>query len=177
MILTEQPASTRSESMSDRVRRNSSHGSAENENTNKHEDDEELRSELLRDLPEWLQDFKENLVDKNVRPHQYSSSSSRELPMDPRAKVYWARVSRVSTLTSLRHCDICLKTEISRASSRRRAGTVVPKAENFGDLTPADRKILSEESEPRNNHRHAVVVQDLATGRPVVEGTGRLVVL
>ena len=34
----------------------------------------------------------------------------------------------------------------------------------FGDLMiPADHKILSEESESRNNHRYAVVVQDLAT--------------
>ena len=40
---------------------------------------------------------------------------------------------------------------------------VVPKAENFGDLMTADHKIPSEESESRNNHRYAVVVQDLAT--------------
>ena len=31
--------------------------------------------------------FKENLVDKNVQPHQYSRSSSHELPMESRAKV------------------------------------------------------------------------------------------
>ena len=29
--------------------------------------------------------------------------------------------------------DICLKTKITRASCRRRAGTVVPRAENVGD--------------------------------------------
>ena len=45
---------------------------AETGNTNENEDNEELRSELLEDVPEWLQDFKENLVDKNVQPHQYS---------------------------------------------------------------------------------------------------------
>ena len=39
----------------------------------------------------------------------------------------------------------------------------MPRAENFGDLITADHKILSEESGPRNNHRYAVVVQDLAT--------------
>ena len=39
---------------------------------------------------------------------------------------------------------------------------VVPRAENFGDLIPADRKVLSEGCESRNNHRYAVVVQDLA---------------
>ena len=61
------------------------------------------------------------------------------------------------------NCDICLKTKITRASCRRRAGTVVPKAENVGDLITADHKILSEGSESRTNHRYAVVVQDLAT--------------
>ena len=49
------------------------------------------------------------------------------------------------------------------ASCRRRAGTVVPRAENFGDLTTADHKVFSEESDSRNKHRYAVVVQDLAT--------------
>ena len=39
----------------------------------------------------------------------------------------------------------------------------MPRAENFGDLITADHKVLSEESESRNNHRHAVVAQDLAT--------------
>ena len=33
----------------------------------------------------------------------------------------------------------------------------------FGDLINADHKVLSEGCESRNNHRHAVVVQDLAT--------------
>ena len=37
------------------------------------------------------------------------------------------------------------------------------KAECFGDLITADHKVLSEESESPNNHRYAVVVQDLAT--------------
>ena len=59
--------------------------------------------------------------------------------------------------------DICLKTKITRSSCRRRAGAVVPRAEHFGDLIPADHKVLSERCESRNNHRYAVVVQDLAT--------------
>ena len=61
------------------------------------------------------------------------------------------------------NCDICLKTKMTRASCRRRAGTVVPGAEHFSDLITADHKVLSEESESRNNHRYAVVVQGLAT--------------
>ena len=37
------------------------------------------------------------------------------------------------------------------------------RAENFGDLITADHKVLSGNCESRNNHRYAVVVQDLAT--------------
>ena len=61
------------------------------------------------------------------------------------------------------NCDICLKTKITRASCRKHAGTVLPRAEIFVDLITADHKILSEGSESRNTHRHVVVVQDLAT--------------
>ena len=39
----------------------------------------------------------------------------------------------------------------------------VPRTENFGDFIKADHLVLSERCESRNNHRDAVVVQDLAT--------------
>ena len=65
-----------------------------------------------------------------------------------------------------------VKTEIAR--SVRGPKLQGPRAEDelaqpyfeqqfFGDLTTADHKILSEGCESRNNHRYAVVVQDLAT--------------
>ena len=44
------------------------------------------------------------------------------------------------------NCDICLKTKITRSSCKRRAGTVAPRADIFGDLRTADYRILSEES-------------------------------
>ena len=47
VISTENPATERSETVSEESRGNPSRGSAETENTNKNEDDEELRSELL----------------------------------------------------------------------------------------------------------------------------------
>ena len=56
-----------------------------------------------------------------------------------------------------------LEDKITRAFCRRRTGTVVSRAEQVGDLITADHKILSEESESRDYHRYAVVVQDLAT--------------
>ena len=48
------------------------------------------------------------------------------------------------------------------SSCGRRAGTVVPRKEHFGDLNTAEHKVFSEESESRNNHRHAMVGQDVA---------------
>ena len=65
--------------------------------------------------------------------------------------------------TKDRNCEICQRTNITRAPCRRRNGGVVLRAEKFGDLITADHKVLSESCESRNNHRCAVVVQDLAT--------------
>ena len=136
--------------MSEDSRGNLSHGSAETENTNKNEDDEEFRSELLQDFPEWPQDFKENLVDEHVQLHQYSPSSSHELPVEPRAKVVpGPGKHRINT-----H-DFLQKTYWY---SRAQCG-------NIGDLITADHKVLSEGCESRHNHRYAVVAQDLATQR------------
>ena len=60
-----------------------------------------------------------------------------------------------------RNCEICKRTK--RAPSRRRNGEAVLRAVNFGDLITADHKVPSDNCEFRNNHRYAVVVQDLAT--------------
>ena len=62
-----------------------------------------------------------------------------------------------------RNCEECLRTKITRAPCRIRTGEAVPRAEKFGDLTTADHKVLNEGGESRNNHRYALVVQDLAT--------------
>ena len=96
---------------------------------------------------------------------QDTSSSSHELPMESRAKVEpgSGKHSVYTHFPKDPNCEICWKTKITRASCRRCVGTVVLRAENFGDLITADHKILSEESELRDNHRYAVVVQDLAT--------------
>ena len=62
-----------------------------------------------------------------------------------------------------RNCDSCLRTKITRAPHRGRTGEAAPRAEKIGDLVTADHKVFDEEGESRNNHRCAVVVQDLAT--------------
>ena len=96
---------------------------------------------------------------------QDTSKSSHELPMELRAKVELGsgKHSVYMHFPKNPNCDFCLKTKITRSSCGRRAGTVVPRAEHFGDMMTADHKVLSEESESRNNYRYAVVVQDLAT--------------
>ena len=48
---------------------------------------EEVRGNSLRGLPEWLEEFKENLVDDGVPEHRDAPSSFHELLSDPRAKV------------------------------------------------------------------------------------------
>ena len=62
----------------------------------KNEGHEEVQSDLLHDLPDCLQEFRENLVDESnpVEPRgnpapedQDTSSSSHVLPMESRAKV------------------------------------------------------------------------------------------
>ena len=63
----------------------------------------------------------------------------------------------------VKNCEICKRTKITRAPCRRRNGEAVPQAVNFGYVITADHKVLSDNCESRNNHRYAVVVQDLAT--------------
>ena len=137
---TEQPASTGSENMSEEVQGNLSH-----------------------DLPEWLQEFRHGLVDESVPEHRDASNSSHELSSEPRAKVVSGKHSIFTHFPKDRNCDICLRTKITRASCRKCTGTVVHRAENFGDLTTADHKVLNGKGGSRNNHRYAAVVQDLAT--------------
>ena len=62
----------------------------------KNEEREEIQRDFSHELPDWQQEFKENLVDESTstepwgNPEQGSqdaSKSSHELPVEPRAKV------------------------------------------------------------------------------------------
>ena len=93
------------------------------------------------------------------------ASSSHEASLEPTFK-RCEDLGKHSVYTHFpqdRICEICKRTKITRAPCRRRNGEAVPRAANFGDLMTADHKVLSENCESRNNHRYAVVVQDLAT--------------
>ena len=118
------------------------------------------------EIPEWLQEFRENLVDDEI-PLQGGShaSSSHEVSLEPTTKRR-EDLGKHSVYTHFpkdRNCEICKRTKITRAPCRRRNGEAVPRAVNFGDLITPDHKVLSNNCESRNNHRYAVVVQDLAT--------------
>ena len=89
-VPTQHPASTRSESTSsiERVRGDSSREPEENPNPNQNDDNERVRGDPLRDLPERLKDFTENLVDGSVPEHRDAPASScRESSSEPRGKV------------------------------------------------------------------------------------------
>ena len=121
---------------------------------------------MYADIPEWLPEFTENLVDDEIPEHGDSrASSSHEASLEPTTKRR-EDLGKHSVYTHFpkdRNCEICQRTKITRAPCRRRIGGVVPRAEIFGDLIAADHKVLSDNCESRNNHRYAVVVQDLAT--------------
>ena len=118
------------------------------------------------EISEWLQEFRENLVDDEI-PLQGGShaSSSHEVSLEP-IEMRREELGKHNVHTHFpkdRNCEICKRTKITRAPCRRRKGEAVPRADNFGDLITADHKVLSDNCESRNNHRYAVVVQDLAT--------------
>ena len=126
----------------------------------------ERGNSLNSEIPEWLQDFTENLVDDEI-PVQGGShvSSSHEVSLEPTTKRR-EDLGKHSVYTHFPkgpNCEICKRTKITRAPCRRRNGEAVPRAKNFGDLITADHKVLSDNCESRNNHRYADVVQDLAT--------------
>ena len=118
------------------------------------------------EIPEWLQEFRENSVDDEI-PEQGGShaSSSHEASLEPtfKRREDLRKHSVYTHFPKDRNCEICQRTKITRAPCRRRNGEAVLRAEMFGDLITADHKVLSDNCESRNNHRYAVVVQHLAT--------------
>ena len=138
-----------------------------NPKPNKNENHEREPSDpLCSDIPEWLQEFRENLMDDRVPEHRDSHASSSHEPSlepTPTRSVDLGKNSVHTHFPKDRNCEICQRTKITRARCRRRTGTVEPRAGHFGDSVTADHKVLSEGCESRNNHRYAIVVQDLST--------------
>ena len=130
-----------------RLRSDEAHAQASGKPMRKRKkDNNQAMRSRLRDLPEWSS---QTLLGTQIR------NVLRK----------WQPGSMVFVLTSQkdRSCEICKQTKITRAPCRRRSGEAAPRTENVGDLGTADHKVLNEGGESRNNHRYAVVVQDLAT--------------
>ena len=130
----------------------------------KKEDHERVRRDPCHsDTPEWLQEFREYIVDDRVPECRDSHASSSDgLSVKPTRSAYLGKHSVYTHFPKDRNCEICPRTKITRPPCRRRNGEAVPRAEKIGDLI-TDHRVLSEGCEARNNHRYAVVVQILAT--------------
>ena len=118
------------------------------------------------EIPEWLQEFRENLVDDEIPLQEGShASTSHEVSLEPTTKRRedLGKHNVHTHFLKERNCEICKRTKITRAPCRRRNGEAVLRAEKIGDLMTADHKVLSDNCESRNNHRYAIVVQDFAT--------------
>ena len=105
-------------------------------------------------IPDWLQEF-------TAIPEEVNSDSEVSAKVPDKS-----RFRNHSVLFILQRIDIAtyaLRTKITRSPCRRLHEETIPRAENFGDLKTADHKVVNEEGVSRNNHRYAVVVQDLAT--------------
>ena len=121
---------------------------------------------LDSEIPEWLQEFRENLVDDEIPVHGDShASSSHQASLQPtfKRREDLGKHSVYTHFPKDRNCEVCKRTKITRAPCRRRIGGAVLRADNFGDLITVDHKVLSDNCESRNNDRYAVVVQVLAT--------------
>ena len=142
--------------------------------TNKKEPQRERGDTLLKErgdplyseTTELLQEFRENLVDDEIPEHGDShASSSHEMSWSPHSRDVRNCVNTVFT-------PISLKTEIARSARGQKLQG--PRSEDamvepylvlkiLKNWSTADHKVLSDNCESRNNHRYAVVVQDLAT--------------
>ena len=119
------------------------------------------------EIPEWLQEFKENLVD-DEKFHFWEALTPVLL-----TKCLWSRLQRdVRIWASVMFTLISQKTEIARSVNgpklqgpRAEDAMAKPYLELSTSVTllTADHKVVSDNCESRNNHRYAVVVQDLAT--------------
>ena len=123
------------------------------------------KEDSTQGIPDWLQPFTENLEDleAHVPAHPSERESSDSEGDTSKVETQKRKHSVHAYFPDDRNCDTCLRTKITRVLCRRRNEGSIPRAEKFGDLITADHKVLNEGSESRNNHRYAVVVQDLAT--------------
>ena len=87
---------------------------------------------LSSEIPEWLQEFRENLLDDEIPEHGDShASSSHEISLEPTSKRRedLCKHSVYTHFPEDRNCEICKRTKITRAPCRRRSGGAVLRVE------------------------------------------------
>ena len=109
------------------------------------------------EIPEWLQEFRENLVDDEIPVHGDShASSSHEVFLEPtfKRREDLGKHSVYTHSPKDRNCQIFKRAKITRVPCRRRNGEAVPRAEKICDLITADHQVFSDNCESRNSHRY-----------------------
>ena len=89
---------------------------------------------LYAEIPKWLQEFRENLVDDRVperRDLHASASHEPSLEPTPTRSVDLGKLCVYTHFPKDRNCQICQRTKIIRAPCRRRIGGAVPRAEKY----------------------------------------------
>ena len=105
--------------------------------TNEKETKIERGNPLESEIPEWLQEFRENLVDDEISLQGGShASSSHEVSLERTTKRRedLGKHNVHTHFPTDRNCEICTRTKITRAPCRRRNGEAVLRAANFGDV-------------------------------------------
>ena len=80
------------------------------------------------EIPEWLQEFRENMVDDEIPAHGDShASSSHEASLEPiiKRREDLGKHNVHTHFPKDRNCEICKRTKITRAPCRRRNGEAV----------------------------------------------------
>ena len=89
------------------------------------------------EIPEWLQEFRENLVDDEIPVHGDShASSSHEASLEPtfKRREDLGKHSVHTHFPEDRNCEICQRTKITRAPCTRRNGGAVPRSATIANL-------------------------------------------
>ena len=91
-------------------------------------DQSSISDDRLRDLPEWLEEFTENLGDTEVRAHAHiSHDSDSDRPTKVASKKHYI----FTQFPKDRNCEVCWRTKMTRAPCRRRTGETPLLAESL----------------------------------------------
>ena len=111
-----------STTVDDRSGRPDDNQANKNQKPNKKESKKEQNDPLCSEIPEWLQEFRENLVDDEIPVHGDShASSSHEASLEPifKRREDLGKHSVYTHFPKDRNCEICKRTKITRAPCRK----------------------------------------------------------